>query len=676
MAMVFYKKITICNVFAYKNVQNIEFDELANKNLYLIYGNNGYGKTSFIRALKILFLGSGLNDFSKTIPESIKNFVSSISPRQLILGDNKNWLGILNKNAVDEKLSEYYIELSLAKNKKDITIKRSWQIEPLKENLTYKIDGLVFTDIEAQEKIDQILPSMFVEFFMFDGEEIEKMAEKISSSLKDKIQNILNITPINNLIREAKRVKDEYFDKNINNLEDQNALKVLRADKEKLIDDQVLNQMRLNQIESNIKDLLQNISQKNSTRDSYIKTSGEEEAKLLAKKENALMGIEKSKESLAENLPEILFLGLDEFFIELKKYFSEILNNQSVKDTNQLRRIKNPLSENLADKISEKYDGINKYELRDEILNIINEIVDENCDYGPFSGLLDSEILKTIEYSRQNITNLSNLIMDIKANFKNLEDAEFGLEDILTDSDIKNDIKALEKELKTLNDEYRNLKTDQEKLISSQKDLIIAKEKTDEEIQNLENSVAKNLRLEKQIEITDEIIKGLEKYKTECISKLLRDLKGKVLKNYKKLIDNDNVESIDISSDFELSLKDKNNQPIAIKNQSAGQKQVTAISIFWALSELSERVLPLIIDTPLSRMDSVNTKNIIENYYLNASNQVIILPHSAREFGTKEYKISKENVAQSFVIENDNTRRHAKFSNKDIIEILGEDYGE
>ncbi|QOQ87684.1 AAA family ATPase [Campylobacter corcagiensis] len=218
--MVFYNKITISNLFAYKEKQSINFDKYNNKNLYLIYGNNGYGKTSFIRALKILFLGTGLNDDSKIVPDSIKNFTGTITSRQLVLGDNKNWLGILNKNAVDENLKDYFVEINLTQNEKSILIRRSWQVEPLKENLVYKVDNLEFYDDEAQERIDQILPSMFVEFFMFDGEEIEKMAEKISSSLKEKIQNILNITPINHLIREAKKVRNEYFDRSISNEEE------------------------------------------------------------------------------------------------------------------------------------------------------------------------------------------------------------------------------------------------------------------------------------------------------------------------------------------------------------------------------------------------------------------------------------------------------------------------
>ncbi|QOQ87683.1 hypothetical protein [Campylobacter corcagiensis] len=434
--------------------------------------------------------------------------------------------------------------------------------------------------------------------------------------------------------------------------------------------------MRLSQAKLKLNELDSEILQKNAIRDSHIKTSGKEEANLLNEKENTLDNIEKSKENLIKILPEVLFLGLDEFFTDLKLFFGEILSSQNITDMNNLNLIKNPLSENLADKLSLKYKNINKYELRDEILKIINEIAGENLDFGPFNGLLDSQILKIIDYGKQDALNLSDLIVNIKNGLLTLEEVDFNLQDILTDSDIKAEIQKLDDDIAVLNAKYREADMEYDKFknleIKYKEDLEI----TQIEIKNLENSVAKNLRLEKQVQISENIIKGLEEYKNRSISKLLMDLKDRVLRNYKKLIDDDNVESIDITIDFELSLKDRNGNNIAIKNQSAGQKQVTAISIFWALSELSGRVLPLVIDTPLSRMDNINTKNIITNYYLKASNQVIILPHSTKEFGLNEYKISKEKIAQSFRIDNDNTRRHAQFGIKNIGEILGEEYGE
>jgi len=52
---------------------------------------------------------------------------------------------------------------------------------------------------------------------------------------------------------------------------------------------------------------------------------------------------------------------------------------------------------------------------------------------------------------------------------------------------------------------------------------------------------------------------------------------------------------------------------------------VFAVSLLWGLAQTSELKLPIIIDTPLSRLDSTHRDNIVNNYFPNAGEQVIIL---------------------------------------------------
>ena len=72
--MIFYKRITICNLFAYNDIQSINFNQMNNKNIYLLFGKNGFGKTSFIRSIKLLFAGSGILSDSKNVPDFLQKF--------------------------------------------------------------------------------------------------------------------------------------------------------------------------------------------------------------------------------------------------------------------------------------------------------------------------------------------------------------------------------------------------------------------------------------------------------------------------------------------------------------------------------------------------------------------------------------------------------------------------
>jgi len=76
---------------------------------------------------------------------------------------------------------------------------------------------------------------------------------------------------------------------------------------------------------------------------------------------------------------------------------------------------------------------------------------------------------------------------------------------------------------------------------------------------------------------------------------------------------------------YEVRLRDRNGHEIRKSALSAGEKEVFAVSLLWGLGQTSELKLPIIIDTPLSRLDSTHRDNIVNNYFPNAGEQVVIL---------------------------------------------------
>ena len=97
---------------------------------------------------------------------------------------------------------------------------------------------------------------------------------------------------------------------------------------------------------------------------------------------------------------------------------------------------------------------------------------------------------------------------------------------------------------------------------------------------------------------------------------------------------------------------------------SSGEKQIFAISILWALRKISGRPIPVIIDTPLARLDSKHRNNLVNTYFPEASHQIIILSTDTEIDKGYFEKLSKF-ISHSY---------HLNFSSKDSMTSVEEGY--
>jgi DNA sulfur modification protein DndD len=103
---------------------------------------------------------------------------------------------------------------------------------------------------------------------------------------------------------------------------------------------------------------------------------------------------------------------------------------------------------------------------------------------------------------------------------------------------------------------------------------------------------------------------------------------------------------------YEIKITDRNGHEIKKSSLSAGEKEVFAISLLWGLAQTSQLKLPIIIDTPLSRLDSTHRDNIVNNYFPNAGEQVIILSTDT-EVDKNYYRLLKTHLSGAASLEFD-----------------------
>lgn len=169
------KSIKLKDFRQFNGEQKIEFSTDKEKNVTIIIGQNGAGKTTFAEAFKWCFYGE----------TSLDGFVIS---QEL---QDKMFPG-------DDETVEVTVEL--IHNDKEYTIKRrskfnkntSNQIKAVGQadfSISYKeSDGNIVpvSPIETELKMKEILPPELFGYFFFDGEHVQSMSKEITSQTKSK----------------------------------------------------------------------------------------------------------------------------------------------------------------------------------------------------------------------------------------------------------------------------------------------------------------------------------------------------------------------------------------------------------------------------------------------------------------------------------------------------------
>ena len=92
-----FTSIEVENIFAYEGKSTIDLSDCnGDRNIVVISGHNGAGKTSLLNAIKLLFLGPESEEIRRVGFGGV-----ALSPKQYVLGQPGRWYGVFNKFARD-----------------------------------------------------------------------------------------------------------------------------------------------------------------------------------------------------------------------------------------------------------------------------------------------------------------------------------------------------------------------------------------------------------------------------------------------------------------------------------------------------------------------------------------------------------------------------------------------
>lgn len=170
----------------------------------------------------------------------------------------------------------------------------------------------------------------------------------------------------------------------------------------------------------------------------------------------------------------------------------------------------------------------------------------------------------------------------------------------------------------------------------------------------LEQALGEDGSQDRAVRLAGAVQDLLTEYKTKAADHKCAKLRENFLATHRRLArKEDIIADVRIDPDtFKITLVDRDGAQLAKKQLSAGEKQIFAIAMLDALGKTSGRNLPVIIDTPLGRLDSKHRSKLVEQYFPTASHQVIVLSTDT-EVDERFYDGLKSYISHAYHLEFD-----------------------
>lgn len=168
-------------------------------------------------------------------------------------------------------------------------------------------------------------------------------------------------------------------------------------------------------------------------------------------------------------------------------------------------------------------------------------------------------------------------------------------------------------------------------------DLDHYRERLETQIRRLGGQIAGLEKLTEELDVLNATARAFDDIVHETSSARRNEIQEASTKYFKSITNKLHAyERLLIEDDFSFALEDIQGRRPPMQLISAGEKQVTALSFILGLNEFSQHEAPILMDTPMGRLDSEHRKNIA-TVLRDLGRQVILLvTDTDTEFGVRE----------------------------------------
>lgn len=655
-------RIELINFKSYQH-QVFEFPAPSQgKNVILIGGMNGYGKTTILEALYLGLYGK----------DSIIHLA-----RAGIKGDVGYPVFLeraLHGHALKTKRDSMSVTVQIDSNEHEgfqitrkwfFSAKGNWQDEDI---LIYETRDGIRTQTRNSEQIEEILDQFFVPahlapFFFFDGEEVKQLADHNRvEQIKMGMEGLLGVVLLRKLetrlqqyqTNKSQGVPKVDEDKHRQLLEDltQHELQLEEVQRHKIAATEALDTVKsergtlMNRIMSlgggggdiaNARDIVEEMTRA----EMEIKRCQDELEQVLGSRlsfhliapevRSAYVGQLKAEEERIKwdtrknSLEPDKEKFVSRFFAEDAAAFNPDLTEEQHATAKQRletawESLFYPLPEGCAEEIIHDYIHGAK---RQQVIGLMENL---NIGAQDILGLLEQR-----DNLQEKIRTLRNRLAKIEGIDRDGTLAALNTEIRAIHSRIdqkQHELGSIEKQISTLqtniNNERSNYQREHEKFLRANP---------------VKSDVA---RAERVCKLIEDLIPNLYTLKTNRLASAMTSV-------FQQLSHKQQVARIEIDETGKSKLISFEGDEITF-DKSAGEDQLFATSLLAGLAEISGIKAPLVVDTPLARLDSHHRKNIL-NFWISDKTRQVFLLSQDKEIDAQVYKDLKDSIAQSYLLQ-------------------------
>jgi len=682
-------KIILNNFRQYYGDVSVDLETDNEKNIVIIGGKNGYGKTNFLLSIVWCLYGEKIMQ----IDENFKREIQKDTNYQKFLKQTLNRDSLSegnNRFSVEVIMSDLDLPIDYEVENNCLAIRREFIVDRLEENLFIQdIHGReLFSEADDKTNFinDYLIPLEAAKFVFFDAEKIASWAELSTkdegSVLNDALGKLLGLDNYENLKEDL-----QIYSNDLKREGADSRIKEHIINAEKTIE---LNKDRIEEIDLKS---AHNESEKKSIKERIFsyqvflnqngrKGTSMENSEDLSRDISTLKEKQKEFERRFNELSELIPLAMlggkiqeviGQIEIQEKGHSVDEMNDQT---SNKMKRFIEKLFTHPPEPLDGSMTLKNKVFYSNKAQGILNEffiISDPNTklEYQFEYTKADKDLIyksssllgqQSKELFESTISGFNAIQLQIGEKERQLRIIDSDLQDetlleILTNKDeaerlldrftSKNGVLANQKD-KLLKDNA---------LLNLQYNLLLQKSNVNQVIRD------KITATSKYINTLQLFIDNQKKIKKDSLAKnLLSELKKLMHKLQTKdsgFIEDIKIDILPDGKGLKVSILDSEGNDVPKESFSTGEKQIYISCLIKAILKEAIQDFPIFIDTPLGRLDHEHIENILKDYYPDLSSQVVLLATN-NEITPRRFNSIVSKVAKSYLIVNEKRKSNFK----------------